>query len=120
MEPEQLQLGFLKVLKGSYMEEMALTYGLVAKRENKEPQTLRYAYTTPYQDWMKNSNFAISNDACGCNQKLLAENLLTNNGEALVTPQQLYQAYQQPKAEAVKIRQENGSARLNFRINKWA
>lgn len=68
---------------------------------------------------MKNSNFAISNDACGCNQKLLAENLLTNNGEALVTPQQLYQAYQQPKAEAVKIRQENGSARLNFRINKW-
>ena len=28
MEPEQLQLGFLKVLKGSYMEEMALTCGL--------------------------------------------------------------------------------------------
>ncbi len=92
---------------------------IVAKRENKEPQTLRYAYSIPYQNWMKNSNFAISNDACGCNQKLLAENLLTNNGEALVTPQQLYQAYQQPKAEAVKIRQENGSARLNFRINKW-
>ena len=92
---------------------------IVAKRENKEPQTLRYAYSTPYQDWMKNSNFAISNDACGCNQKPLAENLLTNHGEALVTPQQLYQAYQQPKAEAVKIRQENGSARLNFRINKW-
>ena len=92
---------------------------IVAKRENKEPQTLRYTYSTPYQDWMKNSNFAISNDACGCNQKLLAENQLTNNGEALVTPQQLYQAYQQPKAEAVKIRQENGSARLNFRINKW-
>ena len=28
MRPEQLQLGFLKVLKGSYMEEMAETYGL--------------------------------------------------------------------------------------------
>ncbi len=28
MEPEQLQLGFLKVLKGSYMEEMAPSYGL--------------------------------------------------------------------------------------------
>lgn len=27
-EPEQLQLGFLKVLKGSYMEEMASAYGL--------------------------------------------------------------------------------------------
>ena len=29
MEPEQLQLGFLKVLKGSYMAEMAENYGLV-------------------------------------------------------------------------------------------
>ena len=28
MEPEQLQLGFLKVLKGSFMEEMAGSYGL--------------------------------------------------------------------------------------------
>lgn len=30
MEPEQLQLGFLKVLKGSYMEEMAPAYGIRA------------------------------------------------------------------------------------------
>lgn len=29
MEPEQLQLGFLKVLKGSHMAEMAEAYGLV-------------------------------------------------------------------------------------------
>lgn len=28
MKPDQLQLGFLKVLKGSYMEEMAREYGL--------------------------------------------------------------------------------------------
>lgn len=28
MEPDQLQLGFLKVLKGSYMYEMAETYGI--------------------------------------------------------------------------------------------
>ena len=31
LHPEQLQLGFLKVLKGSYMEEMKETYGLVYK-----------------------------------------------------------------------------------------
>jgi len=92
---------------------------IVAKRENKQPQTLHYAYTAPYQDWMKNSKFAISHDACGCRQQLLAENILTPAGEALVTPQQLYQAYVEPKAEAVKVRQENGTARLNFRINKW-
>ena len=29
MRPQQLQLGFLKVLKGSYLEEMAQTYGIV-------------------------------------------------------------------------------------------
>lgn len=31
MEPEQLQLGFLKVLKGSYMEEMKQKYGLFSQ-----------------------------------------------------------------------------------------
>lgn len=33
MRPEQLQLGFLKVLKGSYMEEMAPSYGLVFREQ---------------------------------------------------------------------------------------
>ncbi len=33
MKPEQLQLGFLKVLKGSYMEERARNYDLVYKSE---------------------------------------------------------------------------------------
>lgn len=31
LEPEQLQLGFLKVLKGTYMEERAADYGLIYK-----------------------------------------------------------------------------------------
>ena len=33
MRPDQLQLGFLKVLKGSYMEEQKEAYGLVATSE---------------------------------------------------------------------------------------
>lgn len=33
MRPEQLQLGFLKVLKGSYMQEMVSKYGLLYKSE---------------------------------------------------------------------------------------
>lgn len=33
MEPDQLQLGFLKVLKGSYMAEMASEYGVVFHEE---------------------------------------------------------------------------------------
>lgn len=67
---------------------------------------------------MSNSQLVIGNDTCGCNQVILAEGLLPA-GDILSTPQKLFYAYQQPKAEAVKIRQENGSARLNFRVNKW-
>ena len=33
MEPEQLQLGFLKVLKGSRMYDMAETYGIVYRKK---------------------------------------------------------------------------------------
>lgn len=68
---------------------------------------------------MKNSNFAISNDACGCNQQLLDEGILNAEGRAFSTPKNLFNAYVQPKTEAVKARKENGSARLNFKVNKW-
>lgn len=91
---------------------------IVEQRQNKKKQTLHYIYTTPFQDWMSNSQLVIGNDTCGCNQVILAEGLLPA-GDILSTPQKLFYAYQQPKAEAVKIRQENGSARLNFKVNKW-
>lgn len=42
--PEQLQLGFLKVLKGSYMEEMKESYGLVYKS--------RPPYEVLYTNWL--------------------------------------------------------------------
>lgn len=44
MEPDQLQLGFLKVLKGSYMEEKACDYGLVYR---KKP-----VYEVLYTKWL--------------------------------------------------------------------
>ncbi len=91
----------------------------MALRKNKTAQTLHYEYAAPFSDWMKNSNFAISNDACGCNQQLLDEGILNPEGRAFSTPKNLFNAYVQPKAEAVKARKENGSARLNFKVNKW-
>lgn len=92
---------------------------IVEQRQANKPQTLHYAYTAPYSEWMKNSQFVIGHDACGCNQTLLADGLLAPAGEALSTPSKLYHAYVEPKAEAQKVRRENGSARLNFRVNKW-
>lgn len=46
--PEQLQLGFLKVLKGSYMEEMKQEYGLVYK--GGPPYEVLYTNWLSYDD----------------------------------------------------------------------
>ena len=40
MKPDQLQLGFLKVLKGSLMQEEAEKYGIVHKE--KEPYEVHF------------------------------------------------------------------------------
>lgn len=48
LHPEQLQLGFLKVLKGSYMEEMKNEYGLVYK--SKPPYEVLYTNWLSYED----------------------------------------------------------------------
>lgn len=46
--PEQLQLGFLKVLKGSYMEEQKANYGLVY--QSKPPYEVLYTKWLSYED----------------------------------------------------------------------
>ena len=48
LAPEQLQLGFLKVLKGSYMEEQKETYGLVYK--SRPPYEVLSTKWLPYRD----------------------------------------------------------------------
>ncbi len=48
LRPEQLQLGFLKVLKGSYMEEQKEQYGLVYK--SKPPYEVLYTNWLSYED----------------------------------------------------------------------
>ena len=48
LNPEQLQLGFLKVLKGSYMEEQKNAYGLVYK--NNPPYEVLYTKWLSYDD----------------------------------------------------------------------
>lgn len=51
LKPEQLQLGFLKVLKGSYMEEHVEDYGLVYK--SIPPYEVLYTKWLPYKDVLK-------------------------------------------------------------------
>ena len=49
MRPQQLQLGFLKVLKGSYLEEMAQTYGIVY--QSCPPYEVLYTIWLSYGDF---------------------------------------------------------------------
>lgn len=51
LSPEQLQLGFLKVLKGSYMKEHEEEYGLVHK--SLPPYEVLYTRWLPYQDVLR-------------------------------------------------------------------
>lgn len=51
LHPEQLQLGFLKVLKGSYMQEHQAEYGLVVK--NIPPYEVLYTDWLPYDDVLR-------------------------------------------------------------------
>lgn len=51
LEPDQLQLGFLKVLKGSYMYENAERYGLVYG--NRPPYEVLYTRWLPYDDMIR-------------------------------------------------------------------
>lgn len=48
LEPEELQLGFLKVLKGSYMYEQRNAYGLVY--QSKPPYEILYNNWVSYED----------------------------------------------------------------------
>jgi len=54
LQPEQLQLGFLKVLKGSYMEEQKEAYGLVHK--SRPPYEVMYTKWLPYEDVLRLKN----------------------------------------------------------------
>lgn len=51
LRPQQLQLGFLKVLKGSYMKEMASEYGIVHKE--REPYEVMSTRWLSYGDVLK-------------------------------------------------------------------
>lgn len=51
LAPEQLQLGFLKVLKGSYMEEQKEAYGLVYK--SRPPYEVLCTKWLPYSDVLR-------------------------------------------------------------------
>ncbi len=80
--PQQLQLGFLKVLKGSYMEEQKENYGLVHK--SKPP------YEVLYTKWLSYDDILILK---------MVENMVEvyyNSGQFYYTLRRLVEAFESP------------------------
>lgn len=81
---------------------------------------VNYSATAPYAPWMNGSQLVVAEGECGCDQTLLAQSVLSPLGNVDLRKDISYAlAYVQPKAEAIKIRQVEGSAHLNFVIDKY-
>ncbi len=84
----------------------------VVRRKNGTEQTLHYSAVLPYEEWMKNADVVISEALCGCGDVKDNTNIVI---QRLRTP---YMAYLRPAAEARKERHEEGSAYIEFPVDK--
>ena len=93
----------------------------VAQRHNGKAQTEHYSASAEYRDWLLGSQIVVGEGTCGCSQTQIGEtayNPIAPSG--LLTPDWDYRyAFIMPEAEDVKRREIEGSARLNFVINKY-
>lgn len=82
-------------------------------------KAINYQTSFAYQDWMKKATLRIDEDVCGCSNTILGTDyklLETTDFEPPVFSP-LY-VYINPQVEAIKERNESGSAYLNFPVNK--
>lgn len=90
------------------------------RRRNGEKQSVDYQTRTPFARWMEKSEVALITDECGCGwdslQSTRSPLFAINLAEPIVLNPFL--CYQTPKVEAVKARAKEGSAFLDFPVNK--
>lgn len=110
------QIYFERDLKPEFPEALAL------QKKNGEELHISYLRTVQYEPWMQNAVLKIQKKSCACRD-------WKNRGEEIVAvfpkeekePEiQLFPVYLLPPADkSVKVREEKGSAYLNFVVNKW-
>lgn len=95
------------------------TYTVIRRKQNEE-QKVNYLIQMPFEAWMHTANLKLNIDVCGC-----CDILEENSGELItqlnIAPPKLQPsiAYITPKAEGVKHRAVEGSAYLDFPVNKY-
>lgn len=89
------------------------------RRCNKKEQQVKYTASLPYEKWMGHSSLAVVLDLCGCgwdkmdSSKMDIVDILINEPADYVP----VLAYKIP-AKEVKVRHKEGSAYLDFPVNK--
>lgn len=95
-----------------------LAYAVI-RRQRHERQKTDYLVQIPYEAWMSRANLKLNIDVCGC-----CDEIDKNSGERIaqlnIAPLKLQPAiaYITPKAEGVKHRAVEGTAYLDFPVNK--
>lgn len=92
----------------------------VIRRQRKKEQKISYLVQMPFEAWMRTAQMKLNVDLCGC-----CDILEENSGELItqldIAPPKLQPsiAYITPKAEGIKHRAVEGSAFLDFPVNKY-
>lgn len=92
----------------------------IVRRKQYQEQKINYLVQMPFEAWMRNANMRLNIDLCGC-----CDIIEESSGELItrlnILPLSIHPsiAYITPKAESVKHRAVEGSAFLDFPVNKF-
>lgn len=92
---------------------------VILRRKRKTEQKVSYLVQLPYEAWMQKANLVMDADLCGCRNIVEANTLdpiATLNIERIKLQPAI--AYITPKVEEIKHRTVEGSAFLDFPVNK--
>lgn len=110
------QIYFERDLKSEYPGALAL------QKKNGEDLRISYLRTVQYEPWMQNAVLKIQKKSCACKDwKDRGEEIVAAFPREEKAPEiQLFPVYLLPPADkSIKVREEKGSAYLNFVVNKW-
>ena len=88
-------------------------------RYSKRPESVEYAQTVEYADWMNGAQLKLTRSDYGCCRQLIYEDsglLGAGYREQVFTPQAIYM--KPTRVEAVKMRSLSGRAFVDFPVNK--
>ena len=84
-------------------------------KKRKEPMSVDYSVTLPYDEWMDSSRLQVTEDLCGCGEVDRGSLVQLADADLSFSPQL---AYVVPEAEPVKTRELSGRSYLDFRVNR--